>query len=566
MKKYLSILLLTLNILYPRECLIQHDPDERPTRPEKDTYAISPSGHFYIHYDTTGNAAPDLADSDANGIPDYVDEVSVIADSAHHVLVDVLGYNEETFDGEGGYDIYIMSYSAGVYGINFSEGNGMSYIHIDNDYIGYNSIFNLTPLQIMRISLGHEYFHGIQWGYEHNLGSNAYFYEMSAMWFEDVLIPDGNDYLDGWADDLLDDPTADFDNTGSGYELALFGHYLSSFLDPKGIDTAKNSTIIREMWERFGDTNSSALSAAEYVLDGENYSLTFIEAWTDFISRNLYNGMYENINNPFYYYGDQALIDPITTNPVLLGDSQDFVLDLDNKSVAIQSYQLGELNALLDINHSADEYLGRIFIVSPRYPDLIWATDTSGIELVGESEIHFVYGSISMGSVSINLTSTPDTNFNNDATEASIFVYPNEVTFLADGFIGGVEMTLVHDNEFSIDMTDMALFADYLTTGNETHLLVIYPETNLLFSYIGYFEITEVIVANSQYEVSTEIYYFNYNPGDVNGDGELNILDVVTLVDIIMSNGNYISAGDINGDGYLNIMDVVQLVNMVLEF
>ena len=52
--------------------------------------------------------------------------------------------------------------------------------------------------------------------------------------------------------------------------------------------------------------------------------------------------------------------------------------------------------------------------------------------------------------------------------------------------------------------------------------------------------------------------------GDVNGDGELNILDVVTLVDIIMSNENYIAAGDINGDGYLNIMDVVQLVNVAL--
>jgi len=155
-------------------------------------------------------------------------------------------------------------------------------------------------------------------------------------------------------------------------------------------------------------------------------------------------------------------------------------------------------------------------------------------------------------------------NISGDATEASIFVYPNEVTFLADGIIGGVEMTLMHDNEFSIEMTDMALLAEYLTEGNETHLLVVFPETNLLFSYTGYFEITELIVANSQYEVPAEIYYL-YNMGDVNGDGGLNILDVVTLVDIIMSNGNYISAGDINRDGYLNIMDVVQLVNMVLD-
>ena len=65
--------------------------------------------------------------------------------------------------------------------------------------------------KIMQISVAHEYFHGIQWGYEENLGSNAYFYEMTSMWFEDVLIPDGNDYLDGWADPLIDNPTSAFD-------------------------------------------------------------------------------------------------------------------------------------------------------------------------------------------------------------------------------------------------------------------------------------------------------------------------------------------------------------------
>ena len=54
-------------------------------------------------------------------------------------------------------------------------------------------------------------------------------------------------------------------------------------------------------------------------------------------------------------------------------------------------------------------------------------------------------------------------------------------------------------------MTDRALFADYLTTGNKTRLLVITPETEELFSYNGEFEITEIIVANSQYEVSVDL-------------------------------------------------------------
>jgi hypothetical protein len=75
----------------------------------------------------------------------------------------------------------------------------------------------------------------------------------------------------------------------------------------------------------------------------------------------------------------------------------------------------------------------------------------------------------------------------------------------ANGFIGGVQMTLTHGVDFSIDMTDKALFADYLTSDNETRLLVITPETDELFSFNGDFEISEIIVANSQYEVSVDL-------------------------------------------------------------
>ena len=54
-------------------------------------------------------------------------------------------------------------------------------------------------------------------------------------------------------------------------------------------------------------------------------------------------------------------------------------------------------------------------------------------------------------------------------------------------------------------MTNRALFADYLTTGNTTRILVITPETNKLFNFKGEFEITELIVANSQNGISTSL-------------------------------------------------------------
>ena len=52
--------------------------------------------------------------------------------------------------------------------------------------------------------------------------------------------------------------------------------------------------------------------------------------------------------------------------------------------------------------------------------------------------------------------------------------------------------------------------------------------------------------------------------GDVNSDGLINVSDIVSLVSIIMDNGEYILSGDINGDGYLNILDVIQLVTIIL--
>ena len=93
----------------------------------------------------------------------------------------------------------------------------------------------------------------------------------------------------------------------------------------------------------------------------------------------------------------------------------------------------------------------------------------------------------------------------NDATDSRLIKIDNMVSIEADGFIGGVQMTLQHGADFSIEMTDKALLADFVSEGNETRLLVISPETDDLFSYNGDFEITEIIVANSHAEVSVDL-------------------------------------------------------------
>jgi len=52
--------------------------------------------------------------------------------------------------------------------------------------------------------------------------------------------------------------------------------------------------------------------------------------------------------------------------------------------------------------------------------------------------------------------------------------------------------------------------------------------------------------------------------GDLNEDGVLNILDIVSLVNMVLS-GEYNTNGDLNEDGGLNILDIVSLVNLILN-
>jgi len=57
--------------------------------------------------------------------------------------------------------------------------------------------------------------------------------------------------------------------------------------------------------------------------------------------------------------------------------------------------------------------------------------------------------------------------------------------------------------------------------------------------------------------------------GDINADGEINVLDVVMMVNFALyveyPNDLEFWASDMNNDGMVNVLDVVQLVNFILD-
>ena len=101
--------------------------------------------------------------------------------------------------------------------------------------------------------------------------------------------------------------------------------------------------------------------------------------------------------------------------------------------------------------------------------------------------------------------------------------------------------------------------------------------TNLTFSGSGQVELclSDGIISDENAEGLSVSYgpqcpTFNMGiPGDVNGDGIINILDVVQVVGIILDTFDptdaQLSAADISGDGIINILDIVLIVQLILN-
>ena len=78
----------------------------------------------------------------------------------------------------------------------------------------------------------------------------------------------------------------------------------------------------------------------------------------------------------------------------------------------------------------------------------------------------------------------------------------------------------------------------------------------------SFFEVTS---QENKYEVKdvTDEYLKYLRNTDVNGDGEVNIMDVDAIINMILT-GRYETVGDVNGDGEVNIMDVDVVINDIL--
>lgn len=56
-----------------------------------------------------------------------------------------------------------------------------------------------------------------------------------------------------------------------------------------------------------------------------------------------------------------------------------------------------------------------------------------------------------------------------------------------------------------------------------------------------------------------------WDNGDINMDGEINVSDVTTLIDIILNGNINYPGADVNGDNEVNVSDVTKLIDIILR-
>lgn len=203
-------------------------------RPSLETSVISPAGFFRIHYDTSGSNQPLYVSSWS--VEQNVAEVAKALDSVYKFEVTYLGFLAPPSDGNGGsddkYDVYIQNQGGGVYGYTEWESkvgsiNWTSFMVIDNNYIGYYT----TGLNGMKVTVAHEFHHGIQLGNYSVLNGNSpyrdadvFFYELTSTSMEEFVYDDVNDYY-AYMHSYFTSTDVAFTKQ-NGYNLAIWNLYL----------------------------------------------------------------------------------------------------------------------------------------------------------------------------------------------------------------------------------------------------------------------------------------------------------------------------------------------------
>ncbi len=220
-----------------------------------------------VHWVTSGPNRISLADSDHDGIPNYVEYVHTTMKYVWKYETGTLGYRKPLSDRatagkyrgnpNGKFDVYLAELGdIGLYGYCAPEGSASvhrlpGYCVLDNNYARsqYGSANFLNP---MRVTAAHEFFHAIQFAYD--VDEDLWFMEGTATWVEDEAFPTINDNLQYLAYSPIRFPRSSADYTSGlhRYGSWILFRFASEYLH--------NRAIVRRMWEAADSARGRAYS------------------------------------------------------------------------------------------------------------------------------------------------------------------------------------------------------------------------------------------------------------------------------------------------------------------
>jgi hypothetical protein len=258
-----------------------------------------------IHWASgTGGDAPAATDTTpANGIPDYVDQALVIAENVWSTEVGTMGYRAPLSDvtstnhgPDGKLDIYLTNLGPQLYGYCTTDDPGLAtpgtftasaYCVVDNNFT--EPVFqNHTPIQNLKVTLAHEFFHAVQFAYD--IGEDTWLMEGTATWMEDQVYDSINDNRQYLQNSQLKYPWIPLDHSANccfQYGSWIWFRFLSETIGPG---------VIQQIWNRAdaapGGPDDYSTQAISHVLAA--HGTTFRKKFASFavwnkISRQRYS-------------------------------------------------------------------------------------------------------------------------------------------------------------------------------------------------------------------------------------------------------------------------------------
>lgn len=283
---------------------------QRPTLP--DTFGTT---HFLVHYTITGPDAAFQPNNDSiQGVPRYVSRVAGIFEHVWNIEIDSLGYNQPPSDlgfggGDSRYDVYLVNLGFGTFGYTTPESipdygqQAASYIVLENDYgespnHRYNPNYGGDPILAVKVTAAHEFFHAIQFSYDQfefdfDNPSNPQTYkpwwmEASAVWMEDVVYTDINDYI-GYLPYFYNYIYMSLGTFSYGGDPRAFHPYASVVWPRFMTDKYNNLDIVKQIWEGCAQQEGyNTLPATNAVLG--QYGATLQSAFLEFEIWNFHTG------------------------------------------------------------------------------------------------------------------------------------------------------------------------------------------------------------------------------------------------------------------------------------